>query len=170
MLSFKPTFALSSFIKRLFSASSLSAIRVVSSAYLRLLIFLPQRNTQNQCMLNYWDYVNYVFHIWATDQHYRVQTRKVLDNYPIQPYFIIAKETGRKWGLGACTRSCPILCDPMDCSPPGSSVRGTFQVRILEQVSYSRGSSWRKQPLQHLLHWQEDSLPLGQLESQRVKD
>ena len=43
MLSFKPTFSLSSltFIKRLFSFSSLSAIRVVSSAYLRLLRFLP---------------------------------------------------------------------------------------------------------------------------------
>ena len=43
MLSFKPTFSLPSFtyIKRLFSSSSLSAIRVVSSAYLRLLIFLP---------------------------------------------------------------------------------------------------------------------------------
>ena len=42
MLSFKPTFSLYSFtfIKRLFSSSSLSAIRVVSSAYLRLLIFL----------------------------------------------------------------------------------------------------------------------------------
>ena len=41
MLSFKPTFSLSSytFSKRLFSSSSLSAIRVVSSAYLRLLIF-----------------------------------------------------------------------------------------------------------------------------------
>ena len=41
MLSFKPTFSLSSFtfIKRLFSSSSLSAIRVVSSAYLRLLRF-----------------------------------------------------------------------------------------------------------------------------------
>ena len=42
MLSFKPAFSLSSitFIKRLFDYSSLSAIRVVSSAYLRLLIFL----------------------------------------------------------------------------------------------------------------------------------
>ena len=42
ILSFKSTFSLSSFtfIKRLFSFSSLSAIRVVSSAYLRLLIFL----------------------------------------------------------------------------------------------------------------------------------
>ena len=43
MLSLKPTFSLSSFtfIKRLFSSSSLSAIMVVSSAYLRFLIFLP---------------------------------------------------------------------------------------------------------------------------------
>ena len=42
MLSFKPTFSLScfTFIKKLFSSSSLSAIRVVSSAYMRLLIFL----------------------------------------------------------------------------------------------------------------------------------
>ena len=43
MLSFKPIFSLSSFtfIKRLCSSSALSAIRVVSSAYLVLLIFLP---------------------------------------------------------------------------------------------------------------------------------
>ena len=43
MLSFKPTFWLSSFTftKRLFNSSSLSAIRLVSSDYLRLLIFLP---------------------------------------------------------------------------------------------------------------------------------
>ena len=42
MVSFKPTFSLSSFtlIKRLFSSSSLYAIKVVSSAYLRLLKFL----------------------------------------------------------------------------------------------------------------------------------
>ena len=43
MLSFKPTFSFSSFTftKRLFGSYSLSVIRVVSSAYLRLLIFLP---------------------------------------------------------------------------------------------------------------------------------
>ena len=43
MLSVKPAFSFSSFtfIKRFFSSSLLSAIRVVSSAYLRLLIFLP---------------------------------------------------------------------------------------------------------------------------------
>ena len=39
--------------------------------------------------------------------------------------------------------SCPTLCDPMDCSPPGSSVHGIFQAGILEWVaiSSSRGSS-----------------------------
>ena len=42
------------------------------------------------------------------------------------------------------TKSCPALCDPMDCSPPGFSVHGISQARILEWVaiSYSRDSSW----------------------------
>ena len=37
----------------------------------------------------------------------------------------------------------PTLCDPMDCSPPGSSVHGILQARILEWVAipFSRGSS-----------------------------
>ena len=40
-------------------------------------------------------------------------------------------------------QSCPTLCDPMDCSPPGSSIHGILQVRILEWVaiSFSRGPS-----------------------------
>ena len=38
---------------------------------------------------------------------------------------------------------CPALCDTMDCSPPGISVHGILQARILEWVviSFSRGSS-----------------------------
>ena len=44
------------------------------------------------------------------------------------------------------TQSCLTLCGPMDCSLPGSSVHGIFQVRVLEWVaiSFSRGSSWSK--------------------------
>ena len=40
-------------------------------------------------------------------------------------------------------QSCPTLCDPMDCSPPGSSVHGVLQARILGWVaiSFSRESS-----------------------------
>ena len=36
-----------------------------------------------------------------------------------------------------CTHSRPTLCDPMDCSPPGSSVHVIFQARILEWVAIS---------------------------------
>ena len=41
-------------------------------------------------------------------------------------------------------QSCPTLCDPMDCSLPGSSLHGILQARVLEWVaiSFSRGSSW----------------------------
>ena len=40
-------------------------------------------------------------------------------------------------------QSCPTPCDPVDCSPPGSSVRGIFQAIVLEwtAISFSRGSS-----------------------------
>ena len=34
-------------------------------------------------------------------------------------------------------QSCPTLCDPMDCSPPGSSAHGILQARILEWVAIS---------------------------------
>ena len=42
------------------------------------------------------------------------------------------------------TKLCPTLCDPMDCSQPGSSVCGILQARTLEcvAISFSRGSSW----------------------------
>ena len=33
---------------------------------------------------------------------------------------------------GEVAQSCPTLCDPMDCGPPGSSVHGIFQARVLE--------------------------------------
>ena len=33
------------------------------------------------------------------------------------------------------TQSCPTPSDPVDCSPPGSSVRGVFQARVLEWVA-----------------------------------
>ena len=43
-------------------------------------------------------------------------------------------------------QSCPTLCDPMDCSPPGFSVHGISQARILGWVTISsfRGSSQLK--------------------------
>ena len=47
------------------------------------------------------------------------------------------------WCEVSVTQSCLILCDPMDCSLPGSSVLGILQARILEwaAIPFSRGSS-----------------------------
>ena len=64
-------------------------------------------------------------------------------------------------------QSCPTVCNPMDCSPPGSSVHGIFLARILEWVAIS--SSRRSSPprdqtwVSSLLHWQADSLPMSHL-------
>ena len=45
--------------------------------------------------------------------------------------------------ISEVTQSCLTLCDPMDCSLPGSSIHGIFQARVLEWVApaFSRGSS-----------------------------
>ena len=42
----------------------------------------------------------------------------------------------------AVAQSCPTLCNPMDCSPPGSSVHGILQAKIVEWVAMpsSRGT------------------------------
>ena len=62
-------------------------------------------------------------------------------------------------------QSCPTLCSPMDCSPPGSSVHGISQARVwsallclLQGVFPTQGSNLH---LLSLLHWQAGSLPLG---------
>ena len=67
--------------------------------------------------------------------------------------------------FGKSLQSCLTLCDPMDYSPPGSSVHGILQARILEWVatSFSRKSSGTQRLNPQLLHWQVDSLPLSHL-------
>ena len=86
-----------------------------------------------------------------------------------------------------CIQSCPTLNKTMDCSLPGSSVHGTFQARMLKQVtmSYSKdlpnpgiepmSLAWifptqgSNLCLLHFLHWQADSLPLHHLGSPQVR-
>ena len=59
-------------------------------------------------------------------------------------------------------QSCPTLCDPIDCSPPGSSVHGDSPGRntgvgchsLLQRIFATQGSN------PSLLHWRADSLPL----------
>ena len=64
--------------------------------------------------------------------------------------------------MRSVAQTCLTLLHPVDSSPPGSSVHGIFQARILEWVviSSSKGSSPSRDRnfILHLLHWQADSL------------
>ena len=96
-VNFKPTFSISSFtfIKRLFSSSSLSAVRVVSSAYLRLLIFLSATLTPT-C-----DWASPAFHMMYSVYKLNKQGDNQFSSVP---------------------QLCLTLCNPMDCSIPGFPV------------------------------------------------
>ena len=60
------------------------------------------------------------------------------------------------------------LCDPVDCSPPSSSVHGISQARILEYFYFYfllQCILLTQKSNPHLLHWQADSLPLSHVRS-----
>ena len=62
----------------------------------------------------------------------------------------------------ACAQWCLTLCNPMSCSPPGSSVHGIFQARILDWICHFllQGIFPTQGLNSRLLHFQVDSLPL----------
>ena len=67
------------------------------------------------------------------------------------PLKALGKDLFQTYLLASGTKllqSCPALCDPMDCSPPGSFVHGMLQARILKWVAMpsSRGSSQPRDP------------------------
>ena len=86
--------------------------------------------------------------------------------------------TGFIWENCLATQPCPTLCDPMDCSPPGSSVRGISQARTLEWVaiSLSRGSPWPRDQTHIsctgswiLHHWATRESPMRKLRLTEIK-
>ena len=82
-----------------------------------------------------------------TDQ---IQVSRIADGF----FTISANREALEHWSGLCrvvscrevTQSCPTLCDPMDCSLPGSSLHGILQARVLEwvSISFSRESSQPK--------------------------
>ena len=63
-------------------------------------------------------------------------------------------------------RSCPPLCNPMNCSPPGSSVHGISKPRIMECLLFPSPEDLPDPGIKPIyLYWQVDSLPLSNLES-----
>ena len=105
---------------------------------------------------------------WCAAVHGVTKSRTWLSNWTtttVITLFLVFKVTSictPPW-LCVCAnllQSCQALCDPMDCSPPWSSVHGILQARVA--MPSSRGSSWPRDwtCVSCCLHWQADSLPL----------
>ena len=81
-------------------------------------------------------------------------------------YYAMAAQADQYTQFSSVAQWCLTLCDPMDCSPPGSSVHGVLQARIpgvgcqalLQGIFQTQG--WNSHLLL-LLHWQVGSLPLA---------
>ena len=71
---------------------------------------------------------------------------------------------GNSSGPARSLQWCPTLCDPMGHSPPGSSIHGTLQARILKQVACPPPGNLFDPEIERMsptfLHWQSGSLPL----------
>ena len=78
----------------------------------------------------------------------RTENHSTLSKPPctLPPYTTVIRTALNLSAINVCvlaTQSCLTLCDPMDCSLPGSSVHGIFQARILEWVAISfSGLPW----------------------------
>ena len=144
MLSFKPTFSLSSFtfIKRLFSSSSLSAIRVVSSAYLSLSIFLPavlisaRASSSPPFLMMYSAYKlnkqGDSIQPWRTP--YPIWNQSVVPcpvlTVASWPAYCPCQTPSNSLNVKV-VQSCLTLCNCMDCT-----IHGILQARILEWVAF----------------------------------
>ena len=96
--------------------------------------------------------------VWSTDsgEFCSLQTEEIPRKQPCPRPRLLGRDRGLLSMRAKSLHSCLVLCNPMDCNLPGSSVRGILQVRILEWVAIAtQGSN------QHLcvLHWQTGSLP-----------
>ena len=80
-----------------------------------------------------------VGHDWATELNWTETnfTRNIREDY-----FVLA--TRKKYAAAAVKllQLCPTLCDPIDSSPPGSSIPGILQARTLEWVAISFSNAW----------------------------
>ena len=66
-----------------------------------------------------------------------------LDHFSILHTIFLTLKPEERYSEGEVVQLCPSLCNPMDCSLPGSSIHEIFQARVLEwaATSFSKGSS-----------------------------
>ena len=99
---------------------------------------LPFPSSMHACMLSCCSCVQFCATLWRAAHQSPLST-----GFSRQEYWSGLPFDYRIIFFSMCAQSCPTICDPMDCSPPGSPVHRILQARILEWVaiSFSRGSS-----------------------------
>ena len=83
----------------------------------------------------WWTTVHGVTKSWTQPKYLRAHIRIYILSQVLLCYRLL--QNIECYILLLVTHMCPTLCDPVDYSPPGSSIHGVFQVRILEWVSIS---------------------------------
>ena len=76
--------------------------------------------------------------IWKTPSKFATQTA-------VEPWAFSQHSTAAAAAAAKSLQSCPTLCDPIDGSPPGSSVPRILQARTLKWVAISFSSAWKWQ-------------------------
>ena len=98
-------------------------------------------------ILNLWENNFELRYLTKAVFQYESQVKKSFRDtrVPCYPFWMIiwASACSNRESESEAAQSCQTLCDPVDCSPPGSSIHGILQARILVWVaiSFSRGSS-----------------------------
>ena len=97
---------------------------------------------------SHWTHVPQSLHSLQQVRPHRQQPTKLL-----RPWDSPGKNTGvgchfllqcmKVKGESEVAQSCPTLSDPIDCSPPGSSIPGILQARTLEWVAISFSNAWK---------------------------
>ena len=73
----------------------------------------------------------------ARNLNFHERTLFFLKTLPVKVYFSNHVIYSIKFSVCVCAQSCPTLCNPLDYSPPGSSVHGIFQAGVLAWVTIS---------------------------------
>ena len=97
-----------------------------------------------------------VNHLCSHSFPLEITWRAIISHPRIRKIYVSNKVEGWNKPLQQVTQSCPTLCNPMGCSPPGSPVHGILQAWILEWVAipFSKSSSQPKD-------WTQDSCIAG---------
>ena len=87
-------------------------------------------------VLNYHAFLE-MFKSWQSMINFKISTKLI---GKLQKYF---KNCSAAAAAAKSLQSCPTLCDPIDGSPPGSTVPGILQARALEWVAISFSNAWK---------------------------